>query len=236
MIAMFFQRHYRLAGTCLALALITLTIGCDDSRNAISYSSAQATVDEEFQAGADRPPTAKTLYAMARILASQGKDDQCEFVLGRIINQYPKFVPAYCELAELRVRQRRLGEAVNILKTGLAHWPDDPVLLNNLGMCRMINSEFADALDLFRSACKLEPQSARYRSNMATALGMMGRYDESRALYKQVVPGAEAHHNLAILCRARKDLVRAANEFKQAEALATNSDMPGVSAPGWIAK
>lgn len=236
MIATFLRKRVRFADVCLAVAMIAL-VGCDNSRPAsFSYSSAQARIDEEFQAGANRPPTAKTLYAMARILASQGKDDQCEFVLVRAIQQYPKFVPAYCELAELRVRQRRVGEAVDILKRGLAHWPNDPVLLNNLGMCMMLKSEFADAMDLFRDACKTEPQNARYRSNMAAALGMMGRYDESLALYLQVVPPAEAHHNLAILCRARKDLARAADEFKQAEALATNSDMPGVTNSGWIAE
>jgi Flp pilus assembly protein TadD len=87
-------------------------------------------------------------------------------------------------------------------------------------MTHMLRAEYDAALDLFARASGAMPQDARYRANMAVALGMLGRYDESLALYQQVVPAAEAHHNLGVLAKARRDMVRAARELKKAETLA----------------
>lgn len=203
--------------------------GADASRFSVDRN------DDEFQAGAKRPPTARTLYAMARILAAQGKDVECEFVLGRVIREHPGFLPAYCEMAELRVRQRRIEEAVATLDAARIISPNDPIILNNLGMCMLLKSEYDDALTLFTQASSVIPQEARYRANMAVALGMIGRYDESLALYEQVVPPAEAHFNLGVLCEARKDLTRAAKEFRRAKELGltdTGRKMTDSTAPG----
>jgi hypothetical protein len=57
---------------------------------------------------------------------------------------------------------------------------------------------------------------ARYRGNMALALGMLGRYEESLSLYQQVVSPSDAHFNLAVICDARKDPARAEQEYKLA--------------------
>lgn len=215
------DRTRPLVGRWILLAAVGLAAGCaPDASAPASFSAAAEQADAQFQAGANRPPTAKTLYAMAKILATQGKDPQCEYVLKRTIRDYPDCLPAYCDLAELQVRQRRITDAVDTLKMGLTRSPKDSVLLNNLGMTHMLRAEYDAALDLFARASGVRPQDARYRANMAAALGMLGRYDESLALYAQVVPAAEAHHNIGVLAKARRDTVRAASESKKAEMLA----------------
>jgi serine/threonine-protein kinase len=156
----------------------------------------------EFQRQADRPPTAKTLYAMAGILATQGKNAQCEFVLNRIIQDYPRFLPAYNSLAEVQMRQGRVNAAIETISGGLRIRPRDPVLLNNLGMCRIVHKDYEKALEAFTEAAGVVPENARYRTNMALALGLMGRYEESLSLFKQVLPEDQANHNLNILREA----------------------------------
>lgn len=160
--------------------------------------------DLEFQRQANRPPSAKTLYAMAEILATQGKDSQCEFVLKRIIREHPQFIPAYNSLAELQMRQRRLNEAIEIISRGLRVSSGDPILLNNLGMCWIIRREYEKALEMFTMAAGVLPENVRYRANMAVALGLMGRDEESLSLFKQVLPEEQANHNLDVLREARK--------------------------------
>jgi len=61
-----------------------LLLGCSNSAQSgdINTFSIQET-DPDFENGANRPPTAKTLFTMADILASQGKDAEAEFVLRR---------------------------------------------------------------------------------------------------------------------------------------------------------
>lgn len=150
----------------------------------------------------DRPPTARTLFAMADILATQGKDQQCEFVLYRCIGQYPKFVPAYNSLAELMMRQGRVGQAMDVLSLALEIRPNDPVLLNNRGMCLLIRREYDKSLQSFTEAAGLQPENKKYRANMATALGLLGRHEESLALLQQVLPDEQAQHNAEVLRNA----------------------------------
>ena len=178
--------------------------GCSESASSgPNMDSVLDNSEHEFQKQANRPPTAKTLFAMADILATQGRDSECEFVLKRIIQEYPKFLPAYNNLAELQMRQGRTNEAVGTLQTALRVNPGDPVLLNNLGMCRMVLGDYENALDMFTKAAGIMPENARYRANMAVALSLMGRDEESLSLFKQVLPEAQANHNLNVLREAR---------------------------------
>ena len=192
--------------------------GCvaNTNRSGVVYST-RSNADAEFEAGVNRPPTVKTLFALARILAAQGKDADCGFVLRRIIYEHPRFMPAYCDLAELHLRHRRVEDAVAALSAGLDLSPQDPVLLNNLGMCSMLRGDYAEALEMFTSAAAALPQDARYRANMAASSGMMGRYEECLSLYMQVIPTPDAHYNLGVICEARGDSARAAEEYRRAE-------------------
>jgi len=156
----------------------------------------------EFETQQDRPPSAMTLYSMAGILATKGEDTQCEFVLRRCIHEHPQFTPAYNSLAELQMRQGRLNEALDTLSEALRIRPQDPVLLNNLGMCLLVRKQYEKALDQFTQAAGLVPESEKYRANMATALGLLGRQEESLALLQQVLPEDKAKHNAEVLRKA----------------------------------
>ncbi|MHC4457656.1 MAG: tetratricopeptide repeat protein [Planctomycetota bacterium] len=159
----------------------------------------------EYKVQADRPPTAKTLFAMADIFATQGRDSECELVLNRIIHEYPNFILAYNSLAELQMRHGRINKAIETITSGLRIRSEDPVLLNNLGMCRMIRRDYGKALDMFTKAAGIMPENARYRANMAVALALMGRYDESLSLFKQVLPEEQASQNVSVIRKVRKN-------------------------------
>ncbi|MFC1793234.1 tetratricopeptide repeat protein [Planctomycetota bacterium] len=157
----------------------------------------------EFQTQGNNPPTAKTLSAMAEILAKQGKDSECEYVLKRIIQDNPEYLPAYNNLAELQMRQGHTNAAIETLQHALKINSEDTVLLNNLGMCWIVRRDYEAALKMFTRAAGIMPENMKYRSNMAVALGLMGRDEESLSLFKQLLPDDEANHNLNILREAR---------------------------------
>jgi Flp pilus assembly protein TadD len=202
------------------LALAAMLGGCGGwSWKPSAWPAANDLPNDELAVVDDRPPTLKTRYAMARLLVAQGRDDECETVLQQILTESPDFMPAYCYLAELQMRQQRMDDAVHTLSAGLQVDPHSAILLNNLGFCHVMKNDFAKALDFFTEAAAAMPQNARYRANMALALGMLGRYDESLALAKQILTPAEAHHNLSVICAARGDLLRAAKEQARSDAL-----------------
>jgi Flp pilus assembly protein TadD len=201
----------------LGLLMVPLLLAAGCGSPADRYPGDPA--DDQFEQAADRPPTANTLYSLARLLAAQGRDADCETVLKKVITEQPDYLPAYCDLAELRMRAGRTDDAIQVLTAGIHVAPKDPCILNNLGVCWMVKNNFGQALEMFTRAAAAAPANARYRANMALSLGMLGRYDESLALYEQVVPPHEAHYNLAVLCRARGDEERAKGEFAIARML-----------------
>ncbi len=197
--------------------------GCSKSVTSVSnVNSVPDSSEHDFQEQANRPPTAKTLWAMADVLAAQGRDPECEFVLKRIINEYPEFAPAYNSLAELQMRRQRTDAAIKTLDSALGINPEDPVVLNNLGMCRIVRGEYENALKVFTKAAGIAPENARYRANMAVAMGLLGRYEEALALFKQVVPEDQAERNLSVLREA---------EGATRPAPATKSETPDLQKP-----
>jgi len=166
--------------------------------------SAPNNSEKEFHRQANCPYTSKALFAMADILATQGRDSECEFILRRIIQEYPKYLPAYNSLAELQMRQGRTETAIEIIHDAFRINSEDPLLLNNLGVCWIVRGDYDKALEMFAGAAGIMPENTRYRTNMAVALGLMARYEESLSLFKQVLPEDQANHNLSVLRENRK--------------------------------
>jgi len=208
----------------LALSAALAAAGCDAhgrfGKRRPFLSRQQDQSDREFQEGAGRPPTSATLYSMAKILAAQGRDPQCLAVLLRIVREHPDFMPAYCDLAELYMRQDEPDNAIRTLQAALKISPEDPVLLNNLGVCWLMQEKYDKALASFTEAAGIDPDDARYRANMAVALGMMGRNAEALSLFEHVLPPADASHNLKVVREARMESL---GQFPRDDAVTTTA-------------
>ncbi len=212
-------RHYGIVLVGLITVAALAAAGCSmpaawkgkgKDKDITSWNTAEARkaarerqTDPDGQIDPDRPPTPHTLYSLSKILAAQGKDGQCRQVLARSIQDYPRFLPAYCDLAELHLRNNQVDEARAVLKAGLKVAPDDPVLLNDLGMCSLLSGDYEEALGHFTAAAGVADNDRKYRANMAVALGMMGRDDEALALYRQFLSEEDAQHNLHTIIGAR---------------------------------
>jgi Flp pilus assembly protein TadD len=194
----------------LTVALFTLTAalsGCQTSNERTTAhpgaKNAVPSAGDAFDAGANQPPKASTLYSLAKILAVQGRDPEAITVLRTLIQRYPDFSPAYNALAEAHLRADRSADAVAALAAGLERRPNDPVLLNNLGMAWFLQGEYERALDHFRRAAASQPREQTYVLNQAMALGMLGRTDEAAAIYDEHLEPSDARNNLRVLAKAR---------------------------------
>lgn len=171
------------------------------------------TASDDFEIAAGRDPSPDSLNAVARLCLSQGRIEEAQAALHRILEQDPQFVPAYEELAQSYAASGMIESAVTVLNMGLQQAPDDPVLLNDLGMCQLLQHDYDTALQSFTLAAAGAPSDARCRANMAVALGLLGRVDEALALYMQVLPPADAHWNVGVLSAAISNATRAQAEF-----------------------
>ncbi len=205
-----------------AAAMFTTLVGCAAAESSFTKENPG---DAEFASGADRTPTPQTLLSLARILAAQGKDDSCAEVLIHILREYPRCLSAYVDLAQLHMRHHRPDDAVAVLQAGLEVAPGNATLLNDMGMCCLLQRQYEPAIELFIQAAAAGGD-ARPRGNLAVALGMLGRYEEALAVYSQIVPAGQAHYNLALLCQARNDHSRAQGEFRRAHRLDSTLQPP----------
>ncbi len=173
---------------CLAGCVSTSTGGSDES---------------DWTAAGDREPDPASLHAMARLYVAQGRDEQAEASLRQLVQREPGFLPAYEELARLYVRRDLLDGAIAALELGLERSANDPVLLNDLGLCHLLQHDLQRATAAFTRAAAVSANDTRPRANLALTLALLGRDEEALALWQQLLPPDEAAANLALVAAAR---------------------------------
>ena len=196
------HRNIRLFGA--AVIVVLALQGCAGKSGSPNYREARDAGDAAFEAGANQPPNARTLYSMAKILTGQGRDRDAIRLLTRIIEQTPGFLPAYNEIAGIYIRSDRVEDAVAILTAGLKQAPGDGVLNNNLGMCRFLREDYENALVSFQQAVKGMPDSAVFKANEAAALGMLGRPADAAASYRGAMNPSDIETNIEVLRKAHQ--------------------------------
>jgi Tfp pilus assembly protein PilF len=125
--------------------------------------------------------------------------------------------PVVCH--RLGVVQMGLGneaEGILLLEQANLLEPDNADVLNDLGYAYVVTGEIEQGEELLRQAYALEPGSERTTNNLALAAGMAGRYDESLAMYEQVVTKAEALANLGYIAVQRGEGPQAVEYYSRA--------------------
>lgn len=93
--------------------------------------------------------------------------------------------PHHPEVMRLRAivahMDKRYAEAERLLRQALAAWPDDPLILNNLGSALGETDKLDEALDAFRRVCDIEPDNVTAWFNLGKALEKQWYPDESMA-------------------------------------------------------
>jgi Flp pilus assembly protein TadD len=166
-------------------------------------TTAAPTGDSAWEADPERAADATTLHSTARLYAAQNRQAEAESLLRRLLSSQPDFLPAYEELARLYVRQDLLDGAARALELGLERCSTDPVLLNDLGLVRLMERDLDAAAQAFTRAAAAAPDDARPRANLALALALAGRDSEALALWEQVLPPDEARANLDLVIAQR---------------------------------
>ena len=196
---------------CVLVMICGAALGCAPDASKVDSSRSY------FDGGALSAPNPSTVVMTGRVLRSQGRISEAEFVLRRVVSEHPEYAPGYSELAELLLKDGRTQETVLLLEAGTALIQDSAMLQNDLGMCFVIMRDFDRAGQCFLLASELATTDAVYSANYAMVLGLQGRYQDSLDLYARVIPMEDAISNVFKLAEARGDIDWTPSEREIAE-------------------
>ncbi len=151
--------------------LAGLYFSLGDLSNAVRYA-------EDAVAGSGQ--NAQTLSQMAGIFAGAGQPDRAIQLLDRAIEQEPGKADAYFSKGLLLMNQKRLSEAEQSVKQGIALSPDAPVGPYYLGRIQMELSHVEDAIASFERAAAVN--AAFEPSYIALASIYESRQEKDKAI------------------------------------------------------
>jgi len=110
--------------------------------------------------------------------------------------------------------QDQLGnpqEARRLYDDALRIAPDEPSILNNLGLSYLLTNELPKAEKVLRQAANSPRADGRVRQNLALVIGLQGRFDEATRVASQDLPPEQARANIAYL----RSMLSQPNTWKQ---------------------
>ncbi|CTQ62037.1 MAG: tetratricopeptide repeat protein [Roseibium album] len=137
--------------------------------------------------------------AYGKILAMNGRFDEALNVLRRA--QRPDMPDWKIMSAEAAIYDQTGNheKARSLYKQALKIAPDDPSLLNNLGLSYLLSNKLPDAEYNLRRAASLPNADSRVRQNLALVLGVQGKFEEAVEVATAELDPRQAQANIAYL-------------------------------------
>lgn len=126
------------------------------------------------------------------------------------------------------VARDRLGDhkgAQAAYRAGLALAPDDPAILNNLGLSLALSGDTDGAIAILEKLAGRPDASARQRQNLALAYGLAGRDHDAARLARVDLGDDEAANNVAVYGRLRALRATGAGTAPILDAIVTEGTM-----------
>ncbi|RLS45287.1 MAG: hypothetical protein DWH85_03325 [Planctomycetota bacterium] len=184
--------------TCglVAAMLILSPLGCETTRQVPSEP-------DWFEGGTMKPASPETLQLTARVLAAKGDTARAGYILDRMLQEFPNYLGTYTEGAEVLLIDGRNAEAIKWLNRGLERFPNQPILVNNRGMCHLLAADLPAATVDFNAAYAIDPNDAEYVANLALVKAIAGDETAAKELWSRVLPEAEVQRNIEIATKSR---------------------------------
>lgn len=150
-----------------------------------------------------------------QLYETQGKYAKAVENYSKALEVEPNNQPALLSLARLHARQQQYVEAEQMFGKALAVKPQADVY-NELSAVLQKLGRAAEAEQAVQQAIAMEPNSQRFRNNLASMMVASGRSPEAVQQLSQVFPPAVANYNVAYLHFAKQDMTGAQQHLQMA--------------------
>jgi tetratricopeptide (TPR) repeat protein len=123
-------------------------------------------------------------YALGLAQFAQQRYKDAATAWERVLRDVPEFEPIYFSLADAYGLQHDEGAAIKVLRTAQQRWPNDPEVLDAIGVMQVKRGATDAAIESFEQATKVAPEDALGYFNLGRTLqmrwGKLQRYDRER--------------------------------------------------------
>lgn len=189
-------------------------IGAADCELALG-SLADAARDYE-RAAALSPQDPTPLIGLGRVALVDHKPGEAASYLDQAIKKGADAAFVWNDRGVAADQVRRHKEAQAAYRQGMAKYPDDRALRNNLALSLAMTGDFAEAETLLRPLAEEAGATARTRENLALVLGLEGKLAEARQVAQNDLDGAALDNN--------------SRYYQYAHALITGAPLPSPTA------
>lgn len=133
----------------------------------------------------EMPDTPEIKYDLGMLLLLQGRTDEFETLMRRVIELNPDNANAYNSLGYTFVEQNRnLDEARGLLERALELDPDSAYILDSVGWYLFRIQDYQGALEYLRRSYDQLP-AADVAAHLGETLWVLGRHDEARRIWTE---------------------------------------------------
>lgn len=140
-----------------------------------------------------KPGHAGALMALARLAGSQGREEEASKYLQKAFETNPDILRPGLELIRYYDRKGQALRVISIARQMLKQHPDNPTVLNVLGLAQMRNEDFHGALASFQKLQRRVPDSSQSFYLQGRAYLALERRDEARRAFEQALALAGDH-------------------------------------------
>ena len=140
-----------------------------------------------------KPQFVRAKSNLGKCLVGQKRYDEALDLFGEILETVGDKLDSFEEYMKTLQLAGRMDEAERRIRDILAQAPDDPLLLNNMGVALYRLKRYAQAEALFRETLDLDPAWIDPRVHLAGALFRQGHYDEAEAEVRRAMATEPDH-------------------------------------------
>lgn len=164
-----------------------------------------------------QPEHAQALYGLSAIAQRQGKEEDAEKLLDRLLEIEPNNIKAWFGLGTLHLTHERLSSAEKAYRQALSYQPNEKMAMaiyHNLGYALQQQNKLDEAIDYYKKARELQPDSIEAEVLWANALHLQSKLSPEQQLHY-----AQVNLHLGRKRRQANDLQVAQEYYRQATTL-----------------
>ncbi|MDX1400931.1 MAG: tetratricopeptide repeat protein [Kiloniellales bacterium] len=168
------------------------------------------------------PTNPLPLMIMAQNFERYERHEDALQAYGVVLENHPQSVEAAYSLSKLQLAQGYDKQALKTLQASLTHNPNEPKLLNIIGVISDQQGDHEMAQFYYREALAQQPENMSVSNNLGLSLALSGQADEAVRILNDVVASPSApstsHSNLALAyaaAEAEAELSTAESEQEQ---------------------